>query len=159
PRSSSRCCIEHENVPGRHVRHSRSVQGQEQLAAVRGDPTSAATPWPCSSMGLATTRDALSCARAMHAQQRPPGPPQRGVIRKLYGYYQFAKDALGTVGERFERYGDVYLVPESPNPLFVFRHPDHLNEILVDRAAAFTKEHGALARMRAWLGEGLLTSD
>src|SRR5262245_54504771 len=85
--------------------------------------------------------------------------PAGGTLRKLYGYYLLTRDPIGVVGERFARYGDVYVVPDDPDSLFVFRHPDHLYEILVDRAQSFTKEHSALARMRQWLGEGLLTSD
>jgi cytochrome P450 len=74
-------------------------------------------------------------------------------------YYGFATDAIGFVGKRFERYGDIYYVPAEPAGLYVLKHPEHLYQVLVERAAAFTKGHTAFERMSQVLGSGLLTSD
>jgi cytochrome P450 len=90
---------------------------------------------------------------------RPPGPPDLGFVPKLGVYYRFATDAIGLVGERFDRYGDVYFVPGAPDGLYVLKHPEHLYQVLVERAASFDKGHTAFERMSEVLGGGLLTSD
>ncbi len=91
----------------------------------------------------------------------PPGPPPRGKelsTRLKYGY-AFLTDPLGFVGGRFGRYGDIYYAPSTTEPLYVFRHPDHLREILSVRADSFEKDHTAFRQLRGVLGNGLLTTD
>jgi cytochrome P450 len=88
----------------------------------------------------------------------PDGPPQvRGIsiahARNLYGY---VSDPLGFVARRFETYGDPYLAKTGGELLFVFKHPEHLAEILVRKADAFVKEEFGLEKV---LGRGLLTSE
>lgn len=82
----------------------------------------------------------------------------RGFFPKLALYYRFANDVVGVVGERFDAFGDVYRVP-GKTPLYVCRHPEHLYEVLVERAADFDKGHSAFERLGEVLGSGLLTSD
>ena len=91
----------------------------------------------------------------------PPGPPPRGrglSTRLRYGY-AFITDPIGFVGGRFGRYGDVYYAPSTTEPLYVFRHPDHLRVILSVRADSFEKDHTAFRQLRGVLGNGLLTTD
>ena len=92
------------------------------------------------------------------AATSPPGPDVRGFFPKLALYYRFASDVVGVVGDRFGVYGDVYRVP-GKTPLYVMRHPEHLYEVLVERAADFDKGHTAFERLSQVLGSGLLTSD
>src|SRR3954465_6195426 len=90
----------------------------------------------------------------------PPGPPpRRGVVRSLRYYASFAIDPIGFVKSRFDTYGDAYYAPNADGGLFVFKHPDHLREVLSTKASSFTKEHSAFATLSRVLGEGLLTSD
>jgi cytochrome P450 len=90
----------------------------------------------------------------------PPGPPpRRGVVRSLRYYAAFARDPIGFVKGRFDTYGDAYYAPSADGGLFVFRHPDHLREVLSTKASSFTKQHTAFSQLSRVLGEGLLTSD
>ena len=103
------------------------------------------------------------------AAPAPPGPaPRRGGFLGNVAYYAgFLMDPIGFVASRFARYGDIYRVPgtgpggeRSGHPdLYALRHPDHLHEVLVTRAAKFEKTHTAFERLSEFLGQGLLTSD
>ena len=90
----------------------------------------------------------------------PPGPPPRAGdwLSTLRFYRGFALDPIGFVRARFESYGDVYFVPESPG-LYVLRHPDHIRDVLVTHAASMSKAHSAFQRLSRFLGNGLLNSD
>lgn len=90
----------------------------------------------------------------------PPGPPpRRGVVRSLSYYAAFARDPVGFVRGRFERYGDAYYAANKDGGLVVLRHPDHLREVLSTKASSFSKEHTAFSQLSRVLGDGLLTSD
>jgi cytochrome P450 len=76
------------------------------------------------------------------------------------GYYlSFASDPLGFVGERFDKYGDIYYAATPDGHLFVLKHPDHLREVLATRSSKYRKKHTGLDRLSEVLGEGLVTSD
>jgi cytochrome P450 len=90
----------------------------------------------------------------------PPGPPLRkGAGAHARHYLRFFRDPLGFVARRFDEYGDVYYAPSDDGGLYVVKHPDHLREVLVTRAASFHKTHSAFLRMSRFLGDGLLTTD
>ena len=74
-------------------------------------------------------------------------------------YYRFANDAIGLVGDRFERYGDLYYVPSGSGGLYVSRHPDHIRDVLITHGSSYGKAHSAFARLARVLGQGLLTTD
>src|SRR5688572_5571928 len=96
----------------------------------------------------------------MQARLTPPGPPERkGLIDSLGYYYRFFTDPIGTVRGRFDRYGDLYYAPSNGVGLYVIRHPDHLYEVLVERAADYGKTHTAFNQLTKFLGYGLLTTD
>jgi cytochrome P450 len=80
-------------------------------------------------------------------------------LRSARYYAAFAIDPIGFVRSRFDTYGDAYYAPNRDGGLFVFRHPDHLREVLSTKASSFTKQHSAFAQLSRVLGEGLLTSD
>ncbi len=91
---------------------------------------------------------------------RPPGPPPRRTLRdKIPYYWGFATDPLGFVGDRFERYGDLYYSETPDGGLYVTRSPEHVREILVTRSSSFSKQHSAFKQLSQFLGAGLLTSD
>ncbi|HEY4119621.1 MAG TPA: cytochrome P450 [Byssovorax sp.] len=91
----------------------------------------------------------------------PPGPPRRpGRLFGSLGYYLgFMTDPIGFVAKRFEQYGDLYYAPGPDGHLYGVRHPDHLVEVLVTRAAQFDKTHSAFKQLSELLGDGLLNSD
>jgi cytochrome P450 len=91
----------------------------------------------------------------------PPGPPpRRGRLLGSIAYYlRFALDPIRVIRDRFEAYGDLYYAPSADGGLYAIRHPDHLQEVLVTRAADYVKAHTALVRLEQVLGQGLLTSD
>src|SRR5260221_13744470 len=95
-------------------------------------------------------------APAAPARRVPPGPPpRRGRVLGSIGYYlNFLVDPLGFVADRFERYGDIYYAPSADGGLYAIRHPDHLHEVLVTRAAQFDKKHTAFRRLSEVLGDG-----
>lgn len=90
-----------------------------------------------------------------------PGPPLlRGPAERLLFLLRVAMDAPGLVGERFDRYGDVYYVPGQRRPgLYVLRHPEHIRRVLVADAASYSRRHGGFAVLSQVLGDGLLTSE
>lgn len=91
---------------------------------------------------------------------QPNGPSARNKLRQLYVQLQLLLDPMPTVAKRFAHYGDVYRVQNQGSaPLYVFRHPDHIKEILVSQAGAFDKSHSAFRRLSLVLGDALLTSD
>lgn len=90
---------------------------------------------------------------------QPPGPGRRSKLQTIVTQLQFLLDLTGMVSQRFARYGDVYRVDYPSGALYVFRHPDHIKDILVTNAAAFDKQHSAFRQLSRVLGDALLTSD
>ncbi len=89
---------------------------------------------------------------------RPPGPQPLGKNPiALYRFFkQISADPIRFVGDRFARYGDVYFTVSRGDDLYVMKHPDHLHEVLVTKAASFAKREEDLGDV---LGRGLLTSN
>lgn len=92
----------------------------------------------------------------------PPGPePVRGPLSIARYVLRMRKGPVGPIGERFRRYGDLYYAPFMGQPLFSLRHPEHLNEVLVSKAAAFEKPRkgSAIRQLARVVGQGLLLSN
>jgi cytochrome P450 len=72
-----------------------------------------------------------------------------------------ARDPIGWVRGRFERYGDIYYAPAGKTRLYVVRHPADITDVLVTKAASFEKTTSgvAVATLRKILGEGLLNAN
>jgi len=90
---------------------------------------------------------------------QPPGPDRRSKLRTALTQVQFLIDPLGTVARRFARYGDAYRVLQPSGSLYVFRHPDHIKDVLVTNAGSFDKQHAAFHLLKRVLGDALVTSD
>ena len=106
--------------------------------------------------------DATASVEGVAAKRKLPAGPRRvrNPVKRVGGLLRFLRDPLGVVHERFERYGDVYLVDEGQGrKLFVTRHPDAIRDVLVTNAASFRKAGGANDRLRPILGNGLLVAD
>jgi cytochrome P450 len=92
-------------------------------------------------------------------RKRPPGPTWFTEARRPWDAIvsDHTRGLLPIVRSRFERFGDlVYATDITGKPLISMRHPDHVHEVLVTRAADFTKRSKDL---EVFLGRGLLTSD
>jgi len=68
------------------------------------------------------------------------------------------RDPLGFVQNLARDHGDVAFVRLGTEPFYLFSHPDHVREILVERAHAFRKSR-VVQEARRVLGDGLLTSE
>lgn len=93
---------------------------------------------------------------------RPPGPPPP---RTPWAFAKFVKaisaDPIAFTGRRFDEYGDLYYAPSGGTDLYVTRHPDHIDKVLVTEARHFIKpETGRVASMlRRFLGVGVLLAN
>lgn len=98
-----------------------------------------------------------------HTSTRPPGPaPVTFNPLSLLAYSRRMRSGpTERVRERFEQYGDIYCAPFLGRDVFVLRHPDHLQEVLVTQASKFEKpREGITARqLKLLLGQGLLNSN
>lgn len=91
----------------------------------------------------------------------PPGPPprSRGFLSTVKYGLAFFLDPFRFVGGRFAEFGDIYYAPSGGVGLYVVKDPDHVRDVLVTHADAFTKTHTAFESLSEVLGEGLLTTD
>lgn len=88
----------------------------------------------------------------------PPGPSFKSEWKRPFKEVvdEASHGLLMHVRARFERYGDLYYLQNYKTPVYVTKHPDHMHEVLVTRAASFGKRAKDLD---TFLGQGLLTSD
>jgi cytochrome P450 len=84
----------------------------------------------------------------------PPGPRARWFGEHVLALKRNRLEFL----QRMARHGDVAHVRIGPQPVYLFRHPDAIKEILVTQHRNFIKGRG-LQRAKRLLGEGLLTSE
>lgn len=70
-------------------------------------------------------------------------------------------DVVGRIAERFDQYGDLYRAPFLGRDVYVLRHPEHIQEVLLNQAHRFEKpSSGLMARqLHRLLGQGLLNSN
>lgn len=85
----------------------------------------------------------------------PPGPRSRIPGKNLLA---FQRNPLRYLSDAAARYGDIVQLPVGGQPLFLFNHPDYVQEVLVNQHRNFIKSP-VLRRTRALLGDGLLTSE
>lgn len=89
-----------------------------------------------------------------HPSTTPAGPRARWFGEHVLALKRNRLEFL----RRMARYGDVSHVRIGPQPVYLFRHPDAIREILVVQHKNFIKGRG-LQRAKRLLGEGLLTSE
>ncbi len=68
------------------------------------------------------------------------------------------RDSLAIYTRCAREYGDIATLRFGPKRIYVVSHPDLIDEVLVTRAANFTKHYGLRSGKRV-LGNGLLTSE
>ena len=78
----------------------------------------------------------------------PPGPAPvtRSPVALLTYMRRMRGGAIDAVGERFERYGDIYYAQFLGRHVYVLRHPEHHREVLAG-------EHEAPIPIRRRLAE------
>ena len=90
----------------------------------------------------------------------PPGPSRpRGLLASAQPAIGIFRDPIGFVSRRFDRYGDIYYVPNDDGGLYVLRHPEHVTDVLVTNASKFRKTHTSSAKLSEFLGDALLTNE
>jgi cytochrome P450 len=85
----------------------------------------------------------------------PPGPRGRlltGILPEL------RQDSLATYIRYSREFGDCVTLRFGPSRVFLLSHPDLIEDVLVTKAANFTK-HWGLRAARRLLGNGMLTSE
>lgn len=92
----------------------------------------------------------------------PPAAKSQNMFVALGGLLLGTYDITKTVQESFLTHGDVYSIHLKNYDIFMIRHPDHIQQVMVTDAAKYHKDpdysdpKNGLAR---YLGFGLLTSD
>jgi cytochrome P450 len=73
----------------------------------------------------------------------------------------FRRNPIGTFFDATAAVGDVARVrfPVRPFMAHILRHPDHIEQVLVDNAKNYGKQTISYWRMREFLGKGLVTSE
>ncbi len=72
--------------------------------------------------------------------------------------FAIRRDPAGFLERAAADYGDVVRFRVGRSTVFLFRHPDHVRDVLVTHQHAFRKGRG-LEWAKHFLGEGLLTSE
>ncbi len=91
----------------------------------------------------------------MAVVQPVPGPAGLPMAGSLF---EIRRDPIGFLTHIAQEYGDVVRFQVGRNPVFFFRHPDQVRDVLVTHQHAFMKGRG-LQWAKHFLGEGLLTSE
>jgi cytochrome P450 len=84
-----------------------------------------------------------------------PGPAGLPLVGSLF---EIRRDSVGFLARSAGEYGDSVRFRVGRHPVFFFRHPDQVKDVLVTRQHAFKKGRG-LQWAKNFLGEGLLTSE
>ncbi|MCS6885717.1 MAG: cytochrome P450 [Acidobacteriota bacterium] len=85
----------------------------------------------------------------------PPGPPSRPF---LANFWDFRNDPTGYLLRVAREYGDVCSLNTPPEQVFLVNHPELIKEVFTTLNQYMIKGR-ALQRAKAFLGEGLLTSE
>src|SRR5580700_11888632 len=92
----------------------------------------------------------------MTQSQLPPGPSGRFVAPLRF--IDYCRDPLAYMTRMARQYGDVVLLPGFGMPVYMFNHPDQIEEILRHKHRVFKKD-AYIEALRPLLGNGLLSSE
>jgi cytochrome P450 len=92
----------------------------------------------------------------MTQTQRPPGPS--GKLLAPLRFLDYCRDPLAYMTRMARTYGDVVALPGFGMPVYLFNHPDQIEEILRHKHRVFKKDF-YIEALRPLLGNGLLTSE
>jgi len=76
--------------------------------------------------------------------------------------FDMGRDLLGAINKKFDEYGDIFMVEGRGEKQVLLRHPDHLREVLVEKADIFAKDASYTdpkLGLKRFLGDGLITSN
>jgi cytochrome P450 len=85
-----------------------------------------------------------------------PGPPPHAFLSTLRA---LGRDPLAFFLDAQRRYGDVVRIPLAHRSFVVVSHAEGMRHVLVDNARNYDKRTASFAKLRAVVGEGLLTAD
>jgi cytochrome P450 len=91
----------------------------------------------------------------MPPTKHPPGPPGHWLTGNLP---ELRQDSLAMYVRCAKEFGDCVSLRFGPSRVTLLAHPDYIEDVLVTKAANFTK-HWGLRSARRLLGNGLLTSE
>ena len=95
--------------------------------------------------------------RQENSGMRPPGPQG---FESLKTAWRFQRDPLGTLGSLIQDHGDIVAYRFGPFPVVLLNHPEAVHHVLGENHTNYTKRDIPFYKMlRAFLGDGLLTSD
>ena len=96
-----------------------------------------------------------------NVQTKLPGPkPADNLLSQINLAMEFDRDAIGLIMRGFRDYGDVWQISAGKSVQFMFAHPDHFHEILLEKTDKFHKDKDykdtqkGLAR---FMGNGIVT--
>lgn len=89
--------------------------------------------------------------------KRPPGPRDALLGVRLVG--RIKADPLAFYDAMHRDHGDAVVMRFAHIRDFVFFHPDHVREILVDKARQFGRFQHPIKVLRQWNGDGLLMTE
>ena len=104
-------------------------------------------------MSVAAVRTAPAGNGALRA---PPGPPGHWLLGHTRA---FERDALGVLMGGFGAYGDVVGFRFGPIRACLLAHPEHVQHVLQKNHRNYDKNAFSYRRLKALVGEGLITSD
>ena len=94
--------------------------------------------------------------RETRGRDLPPGPPGDPLL----GHYRWmVGDRAEAMLDAFTKYGDVVRMHFLGRRVLLFAHPDAVEEILLKKHRLYGKQTPGYARMREFMGNGLLTSE
>jgi cytochrome P450 len=97
-------------------------------------------------------------ARATHRGPIRHAPSAGGGLG-LVSWREFRRDPLGFLCRISNTHGDVVRWRVGPMPIYLLRHPDAVQRVLVDRNRNYDKQTRGYDALRLFLRDGLLTSE
>ncbi len=88
--------------------------------------------------------------------EEPPGPR---LLRALRPLLKLRYDRISPIMEAFEQYGDTVMFRVTVKNLYLLKHPDAIQELLVSRHRDMRKDSGHQLFLKPILGNGLLVSE
>jgi cytochrome P450 len=88
--------------------------------------------------------------------REPPGPPGHWLLGHSRA---IERDALGVLMQGFREFGDVVAFRFGPIRACLLAHPDHVQHVLQKNHRNYDKNAFSYRRLKALLGDGLITAD
>lgn len=111
---------------------------------------------------MAVREDQLQTAAASNVRSVPVMASSKGPLALISLLRGLERDMPGVIRSAVEQNGDLFIFEMLDKKYYMVIHPEHLHEMLVDKASQFGKDSAYTDPKRGlarFLGEGLLTSN